>query len=75
MLFMRLLLGNLALMRSRSNSSVGNDSFAEKRLLYKVSNLKLTRKVAGYTDWGKEEIDKRQSELAKLAVKTWPNKA
>ena len=67
-------IGNLTLMRSRSNSSVGNDSFASKRLLYKSSNIRITREIAKYHEWGIDEIEKRQKKLAELAVKAWPNK-
>lgn len=64
-------LGNMALMLSKLNSSTGNDDFKSKRKHYRSSELNLTKSVADYPDWTKESIEKRQLEMAELAVKHW----
>jgi hypothetical protein len=65
-------LGNMVLLRASANSRIGNESFAEKKKIYKSSSsLELTKQILNYARWGKDEIDKRQAEMAKLAVKIW----
>ena len=39
---------------------------------YKNSTFSLTKEVANKATWGSKEIEDRQKELAKIAVKTWP---
>ena len=67
-------IGNLALTKMRINSDVGNDGFHEKRSFYANSDFQLTSSIADFDNWGPEEIEKRQKELAKLAVRAWPSK-
>ncbi|HEY1403127.1 MAG TPA: HNH endonuclease family protein, partial [Pyrinomonadaceae bacterium] len=67
-------LGNLTLMRSKSNSSVGNDSFTSKKQLYAQSDLELTKAISKYNKCGIDEIEERQRRLSALAVKAWSNK-
>ena len=42
-----------------------------KREVYKKSQLVLTNSVGTVDDWDKKAIDKRQKDLAELAVKIW----
>ena len=65
-------LGNLAILGSKENSEIGNDSFSEKKKVLKKSNFKTTSSVAKKKDWTAESIVERQEQLAELAVKTWP---
>ena len=65
-------IGNLALVKQKVNSQVGNSGFASKKRSYLSSDLKLTKQVGEYDAWGEPQITERQRELAKLAVKTWP---
>ncbi|HLO67156.1 MAG TPA: DUF262 domain-containing protein [Holophaga sp.] len=65
-------LGNLALMSSKANSTAGNDSFAVKKEEYKKSKFELTKRIAEETLWTKAEIEKRQIQMAEIAVKIWP---
>ncbi|MCY2951577.1 MAG: DUF262 domain-containing protein [Planctomycetota bacterium] len=67
-------LGNMALMKAKSNVAAANNSFANKAAFYKTSELLLTSSIASYQKWGKTEIEARQRELAELAVKAWPDK-
>jgi hypothetical protein len=65
-------IGNMALLLAKSNSDLGNSSFAAKKAAYKTSPYELTRQIAKASEWGPAEIAKRQTGLAELAVKTWP---
>jgi len=64
-------LGNLAIMASRINSSIGNDAFSLKRDVYKDSSFYFTKLIHSESNWTKDTIDKRQEEMAEVAVKHW----
>jgi hypothetical protein len=64
-------LGNLAIMASKLNSTVGNGSFAEKCEIYKKSSFSLTNSIANESVWNKQAIENRQLKMAELAVKIW----
>ena len=67
------LIGNLTLLSSKVNGVVGNKNFADKRDAYKKSSYKITHDLENFTgDFGLTEVKRRQSELAKAAVATWP---
>ncbi|WP_454624848.1 DUF262 domain-containing protein [Bradyrhizobium cenepequi] len=66
-------LGNLALMNKRMNVKAANSDFDTKKKLFAESNIGLTKELAALSAWTPAEIDTRQRELAKLAVKTWSN--
>jgi hypothetical protein len=65
-------LGNMVLLNAKKNSKIGDVTFDEKKKAFADSPFVLTKSVAKYATWGADEISKRQSELAELAVKTWP---
>jgi len=65
-------IGNLCLLQKSQNSNLDNDSFEAKKEALGACQYKLTETVAGESDWTPDHIDVRQSQLAKLAVKTWP---
>lgn len=67
-------IGNLALTQVKINVEIGNDGFSEKKEYYASSGYNLTSSLTSFPEWGPEQIDTRQKELAKLAVQTWPNK-
>jgi uncharacterized protein with ParB-like and HNH nuclease domain len=67
-------IGNMVLLQGRRNSSIGNSGFEAKKSAFKDSEIALTSSVANYSAWGTQEIEKRQKELADLAIKTWPLK-
>jgi hypothetical protein len=66
--------GNLALMKTKINAKAGNDDFSSKKQHYKGSKFTLTSSIAEESNWDRAAIDRRQSVLADLAVKTWPIK-
>jgi uncharacterized protein with ParB-like and HNH nuclease domain len=73
-------IGNVALLEKKANSTIRGDGLSNKIIEYKKSTFQLTQQIEKFVPnqqprkgkWGKEEIDKRQAELAKLAVKAWP---
>lgn len=65
------MIGNLALMDAKSNSIIGNSSFSQKKPHFLSSSFELTKEIGNKEKWGVEEIEERQKELAKLAVKRW----
>ncbi|MBA4155687.1 MAG: DUF262 domain-containing protein [Chitinophaga sp.] len=64
-------LGNLALMSSKMNSTIGNCSFSDKKELYRKSSFNLTKSISEEGVWNKQAIENRQSIMADLAVKIW----
>jgi len=68
-------LGNLALIQRTPNEDMGNAGFVStKKAILSNSDFELTSAIGKYDDWGPGEIDKRQEQLAELAIKTWPLK-
>jgi hypothetical protein len=65
-------LGNMVLLRAGTNTDIGNKPFSEKKVAYAASGYMTTSEVATRSSWGLTEIEERQAELARLAVKTWP---
>lgn len=63
--------GNLAIMASKLNSKVGNESFSEKCKMYSQSSFHFTKKIKDQPIWNKSAIENRQAEMAKVAVKVW----
>lgn len=64
-------LGNLAIMSSKLNSTLGNASFPEKCQAYKNSSFDLTSSIADEAVWNKQAIEARQAKMADIAVKIW----
>lgn len=64
-------LGNLALMPSKINSTIGNGSFATKCKAYKESSFHLTKSIAEESVWNKQSIENRQLKMAETAIKIW----
>lgn len=65
-------LGNMVLLQANENKIIGNSGYNMKKPFLKKSAFSLTREAAEYEKWGIDEIDKRQTRLAQLAVATWP---
>ncbi|NIT62046.1 MAG: DUF1524 domain-containing protein [Aliifodinibius sp.] len=64
-------IGNLCLLTVDKNTKLGNESFEEKKRVYSQSSFTLTKNLADFKGWGIDDIEKRQTMLADLAVKTW----
>jgi hypothetical protein len=68
-------LGNLVLLATKKNNSLGNQSFIDKKPILSKSDFLLTKEVGASEGWGTAEIEARQKRLSQLAVKVWPFKA
>ncbi len=68
-------LGNLAFLEAPANREIANREFGAKLNSYEASRYGLTRRIAELApeEWTLEHIEKRQKELAKLAVNVWRN--
>jgi hypothetical protein len=64
--------GNLTLVTSSLNPSLGNENFADKKTQLAKSLLVLNREIAAHEVWNEEMIRKRGADLAKLATEIWP---
>ena len=65
-------LGNLVLLDAKGNSDLKSAAFQAKKKIYAATPYELTNQVAKFTAWTTAEINQRQRDMAKLAVKTWP---
>ena len=63
--------GNMVLLTKTENDDIGNGAFDTKKAVLKASQLALTSEVGRKGAWGPKQINDRQRNLAKLAVKTW----
>ena len=67
-------LGNLTLLSRRDNkpSANFNESFSEKKTIYIKSSYEITKDICASKKWTPREIEKRQKEIAQIAVqKIW----
>lgn len=64
-------IGNLTLLNASKNSSLGNANFEAKKKIFSGSDLVITQKICEFNAWGPSEIEQRQAQLAKFAVKVW----
>ena len=64
-------LGNLCLLTAKENKKVIKCSFDEKKLVYANSGNIITQKICKVSAWTREEIEKRQVRMAKLAKTIW----
>lgn len=62
-------IGNLTL--TMYNSEISNKDFLEKQKYYMHSNIKITRDIAEFEDWQKEQIIDRAKMLFEKAKKIW----
>ena len=68
-------LGNLTLVTSSYNSSLSNDSFAEKRAKLRAHGLKLNSEYFGANieQWNARAIQGRANWLIEKIIEVWPN--
>lgn len=64
-------IGNMTLLSSKTNRKQASKPWSEKVNAYKQSELVLNRDIIKCKEWGPEEIDKRQAQLAKIALRIW----
>ena len=63
-------LGNYTLLEEGKNRDIGNKTFDIKKEIYKESAFKSTSTI-NYPEWNASNLDKRQTELAKIATAIW----
>jgi hypothetical protein len=63
-------IGNMCLLTA-INRKLGNQAFAEKKVLFAQSRLQITNEVAEYDVWNREAIEERQRRMSKGAVAVW----
>jgi hypothetical protein len=63
-------LGNLCLL-TEVNRRLARESFDTKKQTYGNSLLLSTKEIATHRAWGRQEIEARQADMARLAVATW----
>jgi len=70
-------LGNLTLLSAPMNEEAANKPFIEKKRDHyvKEKRITITKNLAKFADFTKDEIISRQKELAEYAVKIWNNTA
>lgn len=65
-------LGNLTLLETDKNISIGADPFKKKKEAYTESKLRMNQQLCDdYDSWGTDQIEKRTSELANAMVQIW----
>lgn len=64
-------LGNYTLLEKKLNNDIGNSNYMEKRPVYEESTSKMTKLIATVEKWDKEELGKRQHQMAKIADSIW----
>lgn len=64
-------LGNMTLLEPAKNRDIANADFSTKRPVYRVSVFVLTRSLADLDDWTPQELNSRQSWMAKQATGIW----
>ncbi|MYB34998.1 MAG: DUF262 domain-containing protein [Gammaproteobacteria bacterium] len=65
-------LGNMTLLETRKNKSIGNSDYSIKRERYRSSEFRITQTVAEYYDkWSEQKIDSRQKKMADIASSIW----
>lgn len=64
-------LGNLTILQDKKNIRARNKDFKEKKEYYKESRVTLTKNLVDYSQWGYNEILKRQEYLYEQSKDIW----
>lgn len=64
-------LGNLALLDASLNQEMQNKPFSEKKGFFEKSEIKPNGEISNKAQWGRNEIEERQMQLACYALKIW----
>jgi len=64
-------IGNLTLLGSEFNRKISNSLFDTKKKMYEQSEIKITKDLLIYSEWGTEEINNRQKLLTDYALTIW----
>lgn len=65
-------LGNLVILENKLNKESGTKSYKDKKLIYSKSSLLTTQSIPQhYDEWGEDEINSRQRQIAHQAKQIW----
>lgn len=65
-------LGNMTILSEKDNSKLGNELFdVKKEQIFSKSKFKMNKDLSEVGLWNKEQIDARQENFAKQALKIW----
>ncbi len=65
-------LANLTLSGDATNSSMGANTFAAKREVYRNSSIRMTRSLSEESEWDEAALERRAEDLARRALDRWP---
>jgi hypothetical protein len=63
-------IGNYTLLEAGKNRDIGNKIYIEKITVFETSAFEMTKKI-NFPEWNANNLDKRQSEFAKIATSIW----
>jgi hypothetical protein len=63
-------LGNMCLL-TKVNRDLGRKGFTDKKVEYARSEIRVTRSIAEFEGWGRDEVDRRQKFMSELALQAW----
>lgn len=63
-------IGNYTLLEADKNREIGNKVYSDKMAVFGTSGFKMTQKI-NYPEWTANNLNSRQSELAKIATSIW----
>lgn len=63
-------IGNYTLLEAGKNREIGNKIYSEKITIFETSGFEMTKKI-NFPEWNANNLDKRQSDLAKIATSIW----
>ena len=67
-------IGNLTLLHRDANNLAANQSFLNKKPIYKIySNLKITHEIREYDAWDVAQIRKRSGDMYERFCEVWPS--
>ncbi len=66
-------IGNMTILLSEWNSGLKNKFFDQKVTVYKKSDLPLNEDLKSFTEFGTDEVNKRQNMIGMRAEKLWKN--
>lgn len=64
-------LGNLTIAAKSWNARWGNEPFETKRKEYQNSTLRVQKQLSDFEEWGKEQIEERESQIIKFTMDRW----
>jgi len=64
-------IGNMTILLEEYNRAIANKFFDKKREMYKKSTLPINQELKKYQEFGKAQVDERQTKFGKIAEALW----